>query len=412
MNRFSKLSGSYQRVAGYLLGAVLAFALLNVILGLMYLVIDALRAPVNPVVAAYGDKVQRAYPGWEQRDLNKLLEETWSRPYVYEPFTQFKERPFQGEFVNVDEAGFRLSRDQGPWPPDPRTLNVFLFGGSTTFCYGLPDDQTIASHLQEFLRERYAGAHVYNFGRGSYYSSQERILFEQLLVSGVVPDVAIFIDGLNEFYYYEEKPHFSGVLAQLMQREIEAARPQSVAQASRAAGGLLAWLPLVRAIRSVKYRAGAMFGGGETSQGEALSEETYDDEVLLDRVIRRYRDNMKLIDATAKAYAVQAVFVWQPVPTYKYDLNEHLFAEGGFGRNTYSKYGYPRFAAKLEASPLASNFLWCADMQQGSSGPRYVDKVHYSAEMSKQLADTIYRLLVERGLLPEKGGGTVSGQGG
>src|SRR6185436_14410167 len=42
-----------------------------------------------------------------------------------------------------------------------------------------------------------------------YYSSQERILFSNLLATGIVPDVAVFVDGLNEFYRSQDAPQFS-----------------------------------------------------------------------------------------------------------------------------------------------------------------------------------------------------------
>src|SRR6185503_15185425 len=104
----------------------------------------------------------------------------------YEAFTQFCERPFHGRFVNVSENGFRVSAQQGPWPPDADNFNIFLFGGSTTFGYGLPDSQTVASYLQDDLAARSSPhVRVYNFGRGSYVSEQERVLFEELLLAGV-----------------------------------------------------------------------------------------------------------------------------------------------------------------------------------------------------------------------------------
>jgi hypothetical protein len=83
--------------------------------------------------------------------IRELLRETWNRGYAYEPFTYFKERPFTGKYVNVDPHGFRVTKEQGPWPPDRNRDFIFLFGGSTSFAYGLPDDQTVASYLQESL---------------------------------------------------------------------------------------------------------------------------------------------------------------------------------------------------------------------------------------------------------------------
>jgi len=51
---------------------------------------------------------------------------------------------------------------------------------------------------------------VYNFGRAGYYSTQERILFEYFVAKGVKPDVAIFLDGLNDFFEKEkDEPDFS-----------------------------------------------------------------------------------------------------------------------------------------------------------------------------------------------------------
>ena len=43
--------------------------------------------------------------------MELLLEETWERPYTYDPWTGFRERPRAGRFVNIDPAGFRRAPD-------------------------------------------------------------------------------------------------------------------------------------------------------------------------------------------------------------------------------------------------------------------------------------------------------------
>ena len=102
------------------------------------------------------------------------------------------------------------------WPPQSKNFNIFLFGGSTTFGYGVSDNQTIASYLQEYLTKNTdSNICVYNFGRGYYYLTQERILYEQLLTSGFVPDLAIFIDGLNDLAFNNNEPFFTDRLRQL-----------------------------------------------------------------------------------------------------------------------------------------------------------------------------------------------------
>ena len=77
-------------------------------------------------------------------------------------------------------------------------MNIFIFGGSTAFGYGVADQETIASYLQEICRTKRKNINVYNFACGFYYSTQERILLEKLISKGIDIDIAVFIDGVNE----------------------------------------------------------------------------------------------------------------------------------------------------------------------------------------------------------------------
>ena len=106
-----------------------------------------------------------------------------------------------------------------------------------------------------------------------------------------------------------------------------------------------------------------------------------------------------LIEVVARAAGVHAVFVWQPVPLYKYDLRYHLF-QGSFGRYEYLRFGYPRMAEYVQTHPLGDDFLWCADIQQDLQELLYVDQVHYTPKMSERVARCIADLLRERGLRP------------
>jgi hypothetical protein len=134
-----------------------------------------------------------------------LLQETW-RPQVPELPFGLKETPIQGQFVNVSPHGFRQNKHENPWPLDSTAINIFVFGGSTAFGYGVADKETISSHLADILEEKSPTkkAYVYNFARGGHRSNLERMVFEKLLTKNVVPTVAIFIDGLNDYEYPEE----------------------------------------------------------------------------------------------------------------------------------------------------------------------------------------------------------------
>ena len=370
-----KIVNWYKFLSYNFFAAFLIFIFCNLFFYGLYVIRDT-SFHKDQIFFSYNKPLKELYPDLKGRQVNLLLYETWSRPYVYEPYTQFKEKSFKGKYVNVHETGFRFSKDQGVWPPDPKNINIFLFGGSTTFGYGVPDDETIASHLQDVLslqRDKSRCCSVYNFGRGNYFSSQERILFENLLKEGFVPDVAIFIDGLNDFYYFNNEPLFTERFRKFVDFKGKT---------------LLVDLPLVNVIRDIKKIADVEHD---------KPDEAYDNPQVLKAVIDRYLKNKQLIEAAAESFKVKTLFVWQPVPTYKYDLKYHIFAGRGFGRFLFSKYGYAYMEDLLKRNSLGTNFLSLAGMQEGMKKALYVDIDHYSSEMSDKIAKRIYNFLSEGG---------------
>jgi hypothetical protein len=367
----------------YTVGVLTAFHGLVLFAVLNLLAWAVLKAfPGDPITLKYGKRpFALVYPGHGAEEVRELLRETWSRPVGWEPFTGSRERRFQGRFVNVHPAGFRLSRGQGPWPPDPARANVFVFGGSTAFGYGVADGETIVSALQGFLDERLGAgrASCYNFGRAAYYSSEERILFQELLVAGAVPRVAVFVDGLNEFAYGE--PFLAGRLRKAVNTPL--------AGALRTLGEEL---PLTQLVARGKANPPPRRSDAELA--------AFDDPTVLNERIERYLANRRLISAVAGAWDVRPLFVWQPVPTYHYDLRYHLFGDLDFEKVNYSIFGYPRMADLVRREPPGPDFLWEADLQVGVEEPLYVDLVHYTAQMSNLVGIEIGRALLQRGRLP------------
>ena len=346
----------------------------------------------DPVSAKYGElKLAAVYPGKSHEVIQDLLRETWSRPYLYEPFTEFKERPYRGNYVNVDEHGFRFSKNQASWPPDPIAFNIFVFGGSKTFGYGVSDVETIPSRLQEILRQTLGKpVSIFNFGRGYYYSTQERILFERLLAEGHIPTLAIFIDGVNDFYHAGIDHAFAQA------RAIEAPSEPSLKTELEA---LTLKLPLARVAARLRSWGDCFGGCAETGEDKTSELASFDDPQIISNTIARYVSNKTMIEALSAFYGVQPIFVWEPAPTYKYDQKSDLFIGSRYGRHRYSIYGYPAMKAFVDKSPLGKNFLWCADIQEGLSKPLYVDQLHYTAEFSQSVASCVARLMVDRGLV-------------
>jgi hypothetical protein len=205
----------------------------------------------------------------------------------------------------------------------------------------------------------------------------ERILFQELLAEGAVPRVAVFVDGLNEFAFGAPFP------AERLRRAVNSPVVNALEVLRDA-------LPGARLIARSKaaWRP-------RRSDAELLA--AYDDPPLLERRIARCETNRRLITAVASFWHVRPLFVWQPVPTYHYDLRYHLFGDLDFGVNNCSAFGYARMADRLRHAPPASDFLWAADVQEGVRQPLYVDQVHYTAALSAVIGRVIGQALLERG---------------
>jgi hypothetical protein len=378
--------------AGLVFKIIVFLVIANVVLFVAYRYKDGKSDPyagTNLVLADYPLPVlAKAYPGFSQNDVRLLLHETWDNKLEFQPFVQFKERARTGKWVNVDPSGFRRSANIGPWPPDPHNTNIFVFGGSTAFGYGVPDNETIAAHLQDHLAKTSPrDVKVYNFGAGYYYSTQERVLFCALLLNGFVPDVAVFIDGLNDFYCTDDRPNYCDTLAAVMNG--------ASIERGQVLTGPLPWLPMSRLARSVLTRFGWQQGGDEKKV-----QKRYDDPEKLHTIMARYFANKRLSEAAAGAYGVRPVFVWQPAPNYKYNLEYHFLHPKDFGQHTYAQHGYGLMAKALagQSEEQKKDFLWLADIQEHATRSLYVDELHYNGEFSQEIARHIARFLLTQGI--------------
>src|SRR5437773_9286500 len=167
LNRLVK----WHRVSAILLlNTILVFVAANVLLYVALMFRDKYSGVALPSDTYPEKSLAAVYPEFERQEWKAMLKENWSRPYGFGGYLLFKEAPFHGKYVNVSAAGFRKVRNQGPWPPASTNFNVFVFGGSTMFGYGVADDQTFASYLQEALASYSVNRLcVYHFGAGFYY---------------------------------------------------------------------------------------------------------------------------------------------------------------------------------------------------------------------------------------------------
>ncbi len=305
----------------------------------------------NTIQAKYRDvDFTKFYPGVDAAIIDEIQRQCFATRFVYEPFVQFKPMAVNHQHVTISRNGYRLGSEEQPWPIESSNFNVFVFGGSTTFGYGLANSQTLVVELQQAFRKRRGLPNIqcYNFGRGFYDSTQERLLFEILLQQGIVPDAVVFIDGLNDFYFPDRDPILTAQLKQFMAPDL----PN---------------LPKAQA-------SGA------------------------DEIIARMFANYRMVRSIAREFNIETIFVLQPLPFYEYspDAGNYPFTPDASEFSSIT-HGYERlhqlFLKLREEKPaVVANVNWLGSMFAEEKGPVYLDQVHYTHAAGKQLAEAISSL--------------------
>jgi hypothetical protein len=347
------------------------------------------------IVRRYGlDNIRAIYPDLEDEDISRLLNESRGQ-FEYELFTIFKESPRKGKFVNVSMHGFRHVENQGPWPINPAAYNIFVFGWS--FGYGIKDSDTIPSYLQKFLANAFPNndIHVYNFGRGAYFSTQERILFENLITKNVIPDYAIFIDGFND-----------SVAGGIEEGRAELMKEKIIQSEASEELNAVNRIPVMRVITSLKNRINSAQDSSDSLLNKSANQGYIKDEAFNKRhseaVIRNYIANKTMLESIAERYDMRSLFVWQPIPHYKYNLKLHGLMDSEFSTQHFAPYIYKKMERTRKNTEMGGNFLWLADIQENATEMYYVDRVHYNPALSEKVAAVIASRIQNELKLPLK----------
>jgi hypothetical protein len=308
---------------------------------------------------------QIGYPDWTRSDVIRLYRETY-RPLRYEPYTGYADAPCSGKYVNVQEPGFRRSADE-TWPPPAGEVNIFVFGGSTTFGHGLADWETIPARMRVALTNALGyNVNMYNFGRSSYQSTQERILFQELL-HNTRPTHAIWFDGLNDFVFQNEPMGAD--------RARQALEPRRLIDIDwKRITHLRAW-ELIRDMTAMDTQRVYSNHAG--------------------RVVSDYADNLTMCTAICREYGIKSLFIWQPIPTHKYDQTHHAFRGQYTGNRDFPRTGYEYMDTIIARGNLPSNFVSLASIQTDLPFPLYIDAYHYNAAFADVIGRCIAAYVVD-----------------
>lgn len=229
---------------------------------------------------------------------------------VWEPYLYVKNPAFPGKYITVDSLGHRIT----PVPPSNavRPLRVFFFGGSTMFGWFQRNEHTIpvevARRLQAALGEQ-ARVEPTNFAVPGRVFTQEVVELMLQLRRGERPDIVVFYDGINEVVTAVENGQAGLTMNEANRvddfrrgRELsEDADPGLANDRKWAARVLRIAADRVQFVRSIARRM------HPSSSAQLISTDS-----AARGILSTYVGNVGIVEALAKQYGFQPIYVWQP----------------------------------------------------------------------------------------------------
>jgi hypothetical protein len=282
------------------IGALLVqFWLLFGLALLALLIIDqilkaALKAPkperVQAGIAAIAREqmslVQAEPEYWKEHD--KAKQAHW-RSYVY-----FRREPYKGLAIQIDANGFRSTIAQDQLQQRTRdsaiAQSLWVFGASTVWGTGVRDADTLPSRLNVAAK---GDLRALNFGESGYVAMQSALSFQRALSCGATPNVAVFIDGVNDVYSGLQHDR-----AGLPQNESNRIAEFNASQSPKST--FQALLAQLEGVQSLRKRL-------KLSPAKIMKSAQLDADIA-----EHYLRTVAQTRAIANAYGVRPIFIWQP----------------------------------------------------------------------------------------------------
>jgi lysophospholipase L1-like esterase len=346
------------------------------------------RIPPDPrVVAALPES--GAWLDLHYREL-ETLSDRW------QPFVYFRQRPFRGQTVTVDEEGLRATwqppRSRAENGPAGSPLKILMLGGSSLWGFGARDDWTIPSLVSKSLYRRGVRADVRNLAEIGYVNTQEMIALLRELEEGYRPDIVVFYDGVNDAT--------SALLerqASVSTNETNRVREFNLLQsAPRLVTALLGNLVRNSAMFRLASSLRGRFAKGQSQEFALPSRE--DSHRLAYEVVRGYGANVKLIETLGKAYGFRALFVWQPVIFFKKSLVP--FEEEERAKYNWTAAMFQDVQAMIaQEVQLTSDaaFINLSEIFKDTESLVFLDFCHTTEEANAKIAVEIVPRLIETG---------------
>ncbi len=265
--------------------------------------------------------------------LEKLIEEDKLIGSQWEPYAYWRAAEFRGEYFNISKRGLRKTwntienTDEGS-----SQYRIFMFGGSTMFGRGSPDDMTIPSIVSKKLYEKGIIASVTNFGQLGYINTQELISLVREIESGNYPDIVIFYDGMNDVFstYVEKRPGVP-VMDRFLKYSHENrnhGRKVSIVEYFKNSTSIGRLAKIIGIYFTEKESRKEINIEDKWIQKEVFSlvrdnKQNKSDKELAKNLLAAYERNIKIIKSIADKFKFKVIFYWQPTIFEKNYLTEY-----------------------------------------------------------------------------------------
>ena len=323
---------------------------------------------------------------------------------VYEPYTIWDRRFYHGELINIDIEGFRKTANNSEAED---VMMVWMFGGSTMWGEGAPDDETIPSYMAEMLNEWGVDTVVKNLGERGFVSTQEVVFLYRELQAGGRPDVVILYDGINDAAAASNWPEVPGshVSLQRIRDRFEFGEVPSEERRE-----LFQSLGMYKAARIFLDRF-------EAPRRASLSSPEYEEfdaepkfldanfEFLGNQAVRIWLANHELVSALSSEFGFGFTFVLQPslwIEGKPLHTSEKRILSEEFDSRAMTHIMATRAQMSLIVEEsllkglLPANVHNFANVFDTAERPLYIDYVHTAGPGNRIVGQALYSVLVDQ----------------
>ena len=291
---------------------------------------------------------------------NRIAEESvLSNKFVYESWVEFRNKDFDGRYMDMKSSVRRSVPEAVYNSSSGDTIDVYFFGGSTMFGFNVLDDETIPSRFLQLYKSKFPNGksiRVYNYGTPMYYSYQELILLSNLIYSNRKPDIAIFLDGINDFWFatasYYRQSYFSYIFRQVFNRGL---------------------------------RSKGEFQFMDTASNMSKDPLNIPLNEYNEKLVSNYFENLENIRMMCAIAGARPYFFIQPSPFYNYKNQQNdpiCFKDTNTRFNTI----YPLVKKRGNED---ADFIFLGDMLENEKGYPFIDGLHYSPVFINRIAAEI-----------------------